>query len=152
MSTTLGDPTRHDRRTDVGRIRLERRARRRPDRRLDGARRGGGAILADRQALQTDRCLTYVNEDAAPFPDWVDPAWHHTAVGCLRCQHVCPENAAADLLVAPAEIFDEDESAPILTATPPHELALTTRDKLARCGLDYSPALIARNLHALIDR
>jgi epoxyqueuosine reductase len=109
-----------------------------------------GAIRADRFLLQTDRCLTSVNEDEAPFPDWVDPAWHHCAVGCLRCQQSCPENAVVDLLVAPAEVFDEDESAAILAATPGDGFATGTREKLDRCGLDYSPALIARNLRALI--
>jgi hypothetical protein len=29
------------------------------------------------------------------------------------------------------------------------ELPAATREKLERCGLDYSPTLIARNLHAL---
>jgi epoxyqueuosine reductase len=110
----------------------------------------GGAIRADRFLLQTDRCLTSVNEDEAPFPDWVDPAWHHCAVGCLRCQQACPENAVVDLRVEPAETFDEAESEAILAATPEDELAAETRGKLARCGLDYSPTLIARNLRALI--
>jgi epoxyqueuosine reductase len=109
-----------------------------------------GAISADRFLLQTDRCLTTVNEDEAPFPDWVDPAWHHCAVGCLRCQQACPENATVDLRVAPAEVFDEAESAAILAGTPGGEHVPETREKLERCGLDYSPALIARNLRALI--
>ena len=108
----------------------------------------GDAIRADRFLLQTDRCLTTVNEDEAPFPDWVDPAWHHAAVGCLRCQRSCPENAAVELQVAPAEVFDEEESTAILAASSAPNAE--TREKLARCGLDYSPALIARNLHALL--
>jgi epoxyqueuosine reductase len=110
----------------------------------------GGAIRPDRFLLQTDRCLTTVNEDEAPFPDWVDPAWHHCAVGCLRCQQACPENAGVELKVEPAEVFDEPETAAILTATPGSRLAAATREKLVRCGLDYSPVLIARNLHALL--
>lgn len=110
-----------------------------------------GAIRADRFLLQTDRCLTRVNEDEAPFPAWVDPAWHHCAVGCLRCQQACPENASVDLRIAPAEVFDEAESATILAGAPDGELTPETREKLARCGLDYSPSLIARNLRALID-
>ncbi|NLE22675.1 MAG: 4Fe-4S binding protein [Actinobacteria bacterium] len=111
-----------------------------------------GAIRADRFLLQTDRCLTGVNEDEAPFPDWVDPAWHHCAVGCLRCQQACPENAGVDLVVAPAEVFDDDETAAVLAATPAEELGAATRDKLCRCGLDYSPTLIARNLRVLLGR
>jgi epoxyqueuosine reductase len=110
----------------------------------------GGAIRPDRFLLQTDRCLTSVNEDEAPFPDWVDPAWHHCAVGCLRCQQVCPENSGVELQVAPAEVFDARETAAILAATPGAELAAATREKLGRCGLDYAPGLIARNLHALL--
>ena len=109
-----------------------------------------GAIRPDRFLLQTDRCLTTVNEDEAPFPDWVDPAWHHCAVGCLRCQQSCPENAAVELRIAPAETLDERETAAVLAATPGDELPAATREKLERCGLDYSPALIARNLHALL--
>jgi epoxyqueuosine reductase len=110
----------------------------------------GGAIRADRFLLQTDRCLTAVNEDEAPFPDWVDPSWHHCAVGCLRCQQTCPENAGVELRIAPAELFDELETAAILAATPGGELGDATREKLVRCGLDYAPGLIARNLHALL--
>jgi epoxyqueuosine reductase len=110
----------------------------------------GGAIRPDRFLLQTDRCLTSANEDEAPFPDWVDPSWHHCAVGCLRCQQSCPENACVELQIAPAEVFDEQETADILAAAPGTQLAPATREKLARCGLDYSPGLVARNLRALL--
>jgi len=109
-----------------------------------------GAIRADRFLLETERCLTFVNEDSAPFPDWVDPAWHTCAVGCLRCQLACPENAAVELTAEPPLEFDEQESAAILAATAGSELATTTRAKLRLCGLDYSPELIARNLRALL--
>jgi len=106
------------------------------------------AIRAERFLLQTDRCLTTHNESEDPFPAWVDPAWHHTAVGCLRCQQACPENAGVDLRVAEPEVFDEAETEAILAAS--DELAPETREKLARCGLDYSAALISRNLRALL--
>jgi len=109
-----------------------------------------GAIHADRFLLETDRCLTYVNEDRAPFPAWVDPAWHTCAVGCLRCQQACPENALVGLAIEPPEEFDERESAAILAATARSELAPATLAKLESCGLDYSPDLIARNLFALL--
>lgn len=109
-----------------------------------------GAIRADRFLLDTERCLTWVNEDRRPFPAWVEPAWHTCAVGCLRCQQACPENAAVDLVVAPAEVFDEAESEAILAATPATGLPDDTRARLKRCGLDYDPRLIARNLRALL--
>jgi len=109
-----------------------------------------GAIRADRFLLKTERCLTFVNEDRAPFPAWVDPAWHTCAVGCLRCQQVCPENAGVELAVEAPEVFDERESAAILAATAHSEHAPSTLAKLQSCGLDYSPDLIARNLLALL--
>ena len=108
-----------------------------------------GAIRGDRFLLQTERCLTYVNEDPEPFPAWVDPAWHVCAVGCLRCQQKCPENVAVGLTVDPPEVFDEDESAAILAADRA-TLAPATLAKLERCGLDYSAGLIARNLRAVL--
>ena len=110
----------------------------------------GGAIRGDRFLLQTDRCLTWVNEDEVAFPEWVDDAWHHCAVGCLRCQQACPENATVELRVSPPQVFDEAESAAILDATPPSGFSAATREKLATSGLDYSPALIARNVRALL--
>lgn len=109
-----------------------------------------GAIREDRFLLQAERCLTWVNEDADPFPDWVRPTWHTCAVGCLRCQQACPENAATDLVVAPPEMFDETESAAILAATPHADLPSATLAKLRRCGLDYAPSPMARNLHVLL--
>jgi epoxyqueuosine reductase len=108
------------------------------------------AIGADRFLLHTERCLTWVNEDEAPFPDWVDPAWHTCAVGCLRCQQVCPENAVVELTVAPPEEFDEEESRLILAASASSQHSPGTAAKLERCGLDYSPALVARNIAALL--
>ncbi len=110
-----------------------------------------GAIDGDRFLLHTERCLTYLNESVAPFPDWVRPEWHTCAVGCLRCQQVCPENIEPGLTVAPPEHFNERETAAILAADDHARLSQATRAKLKRCGLDYSAELIARNLQAMLD-
>jgi epoxyqueuosine reductase len=130
-----------------------------------------GAIAGDRFVLHTDRCLTWHNESDDPFPDWLDPAAHHCAVGCLRCQLVCPENVHVDLVQAAPEWFDEEETAAILAAEDlaaeggdsetgsaagnAHDewagLSVATREKLARCGLDYSPRVIARNIRVLLS-
>jgi epoxyqueuosine reductase len=109
-----------------------------------------GAIGAERFLLHTERCLTYHNERTAPFPEWIEPGWHHTAVGCLRCQRVCPVNAGHGPQEAPPERFDAQETAAILAATPSADLPERTRAKMRRCGLDYSAELIARNLRALL--
>lgn len=118
-----------------------------------------GAIDGDRFVLHTERCLTWHNEDDAPFPEWLDPSAHHCAVGCLRCQQACPENARAALVQAAPEWFDEQETAAILAAEDIADagdegrwagLPAATRAKLERCGLDYSPKIIARNVRALL--
>jgi len=108
-----------------------------------------GAIAGDRLLLHGERCLTYVNEDEAPFPGWVRPEWHACAVGCLRCQLACPENAGVGLVVAPPVELDEEETTAVLGAADAAGLSPGTRARLARCGLDYAPAPIARNLGAL---
>jgi len=118
-----------------------------------------GAIGGDRFVLHTERCLTWHNESDDPFPEWLDPAAHHCAVGCLRCQQACPENARAGLVQAAPEWFDERETAAILAAGDAGadsaggewaSVSDATREKLARCGLDYSPAMVARNIRALL--
>jgi epoxyqueuosine reductase len=108
-----------------------------------------GAIRADRFLLHTERCLTFLNESEQPFPAWVEPSWHTCAIGCIRCQQVCPENAAVELLVEPPPRFDEAETAAVLAG---EHTGLTepVREKLRRCGLDYSAPLIARNLRTLL--
>lgn len=110
-----------------------------------------GAIAADRFLLHTERCLTAHNESLDPFPAWIDPSWHQCAVGCLHCQRACPENVKPGLTVAAPEVFDEEETAAILAAAERTGLAATTVAKLASCGLDYSPQLIARNLRAVLN-
>lgn len=110
-----------------------------------------GAIRADRFLLHTERCLTLHNEETGPLPPWIDPAWHHAAVGCLRCQLACPENAAADLKVLPPERFDEEETEALLTGGAVEKRPAAMQARLRRCGLDYSPRLIARNLRLLLE-
>jgi epoxyqueuosine reductase len=110
----------------------------------------GGAITEQRLLLHTERCLTLHNEHTDPLPDWVTPEMHHTAVGCLRCQQACPVNKKAGLIVAEPEHFDEAETAAILAAEPAERRSPETTEKMARCGLDYDPALIARNLRLLL--
>lgn len=109
-----------------------------------------GAIAADRFLLHTERCLTTHNESLEPFPQWIDPTWHECAVGCLHCQRACPENVKPRLTVAAPEVFDADETAAILAAVERSERTAETTAKLASCGLDYSPQLIARNLRAAL--
>jgi epoxyqueuosine reductase len=112
-----------------------------------------GAVGGDRFLLHTERCLTLHNESRRPLPEWLDPSVHHCAVGCLRCQQACPENARVGLVEAEPEQFDDEETRSLLEADEGDDWSragAATREKLARCGLDYSPELIARNLRVLL--
>lgn len=108
------------------------------------------AVAGDRFLLHAERCLTHLNEGDAPFPNWVDPAWHECPVGCMKCQRVCPENARPGLRSQPPERFDEAETMLLLEGAPVEDRPAATHEKLARCGLDLAPELLARNLRVLL--
>jgi epoxyqueuosine reductase len=111
-----------------------------------------GAKGGSRFVLRADRCLTMINEDLDPIPSWVDPAWHSCAVGCLRCQQICPANARVELKVEEPVRFSAAESAAILAGDQAalNDAGAGVADRLAACGLDYGAGLIARNLHLLL--
>jgi epoxyqueuosine reductase len=112
-----------------------------------------GAITEERFLLNTTRCLTYANETEEPFPAWINPAWHHCLVGCLRCQSVCPENRALPKWVEIGAEFFEEETENLLQGITAERLPEVTREKLERLDLtEYCGMVLARNLEALLRR
>ncbi len=117
-----------------------------------------GAIGDDRFLLHGERCLTLHNESVRPFAEWIDPAWHHCLVGCLRCQRCCPEDVGRRDEVAETAAFDERETA-LLASGVDHDLLgrePRLRDKLGDLGLlgyddGFLGVALARNLRALLD-
>lgn len=108
-----------------------------------------GAILSSRFLLQADRCLTYFNENDVALPNWIDPAWHNSLIGCMACQSVCPENRTVRKRVEEKGEFDEEETALLLARTPLDSLPPVTASKLNALRLcDYQ--ILCRNLAALI--
>jgi epoxyqueuosine reductase len=78
------------------------------------------AIIPTRFLIDNERCLTYFNEAGREwnFPEWIDPASHHTLYGCLRCQMACPVNKPySNTVTAPVE-FTEEETAFLLEGRP----------------------------------
>lgn len=51
-----------------------------------------GAIQAGRFLIDDEKCLSYLNESAEPFPEWLPKTVHHCAYDCLKCQISCPMN------------------------------------------------------------
>lgn len=110
-----------------------------------------GAIDKNRFLVHAELCLSFHNEHAGNFPDFIDPSFHHCLFGCLKCQNACPENKRKPIWVKEKEYFYEYETSFILHNKPLNEMPLSTRQKLERLYLldDYS--LLSRNLYYCIN-
>jgi len=109
-----------------------------------------GAIVADRFLIHAERCLTFINEGTEEFPEWIDPAWHNSLIGCMRCQVVCPVNKRFIKWVEEGETFNETETALILNGVPPDHLPPETVHKLNRSYMVECLDVLPRNLRALM--
>jgi len=107
------------------------------------------AIVPERFLIHAERCITFFKEDTAEFPEWIEPAWHNSLIGCMRCQLVCPVNKRFIKWVEDGEDFDEAETQLILNGVPIDRIPAETVGKLNRCymmDLDVLP----RNLRVLL--
>jgi len=111
-----------------------------------------GAIAADRFLLHADRCLTYINENTGPWPDFVPTGAHHCLLGCLLCQRACPANSKLPL-ASTGVAFSREETEALLADTGDHVAPVWdgVREKLARLGQPYSEPVVGRNLRALVE-
>ena len=107
------------------------------------------AICQDRFLIRAENCLTFFNEGAEEFPEWVDPGWHNCIVGCMICQDVCPENKNNKDQIIEGRIFSEEETQMILDGVREECLSSETIEKLeALYMLEYYHVL-PRNLDLL---
>ena len=110
-----------------------------------------GAITEERVLIHAEKCLTYANENAGKWPDWVDSHAHNSLVGCLECQRMCPanpelpiENLGLYFSAAETQLLLSDEQ----TADDQAETAI--RFKLAWLGQQNIESVLGRNLKALL--
>jgi epoxyqueuosine reductase len=109
-----------------------------------------GAITKDRFLIRAERCLTYHNEAATDFPAWIDPAWHHCLIGCLRCQTVCPENKSLLGWFEDRAEFSETETNLMLQRVPLEQLPIETAAKLKSLKINEDYRLLCRNLSMIL--
>lgn len=109
-----------------------------------------GAIVPDRFLIHAERCITFLNEGPEDFPEWLDPAWHNSLVGCMKCQLVCPVNKRFAKWVEEGENFNEAETELILNGVPPDRLPPETAGKLNRSYMAEYLDVLPRNLRALM--
>jgi epoxyqueuosine reductase len=108
------------------------------------------AIVPDRFLIHAERCITFLNEWKEEFPEWIDPAWHNSLIGCMKCQLVCPVNKRFIKWVEEGEAFNETESELILNGVSLDQIPPKTAHKLSHgYMLDYLNVL-PRNLRALL--
>jgi epoxyqueuosine reductase len=108
------------------------------------------AIIPDRFLIHAERCLTFLNEGSERFPEWIDPAWHNSLVGCMKCQLVCPVNKRFAKWVEEGEAFSEAETESILNGVPLDRLPPETAHKLNRSYMLEYLDVLPRNLRALL--
>lgn len=105
-----------------------------------------GAIDESRFLLHAELCISFHNEHAGSFPDFIDSSFHHCLFGCLKCQNVCPENRHKSISIEEKEYFSEYETSFILNNKPLNEMPLSTRQKLESLNIIDDYPLLSRNL------
>jgi epoxyqueuosine reductase len=100
--------------------------------------------------IHAERCITFLNEGNGEFPEWVDPAWHNSLVGCMKCQLVCPVNKRLIKWVEEGEDFNEAETELILSGVPLDRIPSETAHKLKRCYMHEYLDVLPRNLRAFL--
>jgi len=103
-----------------------------------------GALSMNKELINSDICLTNINERDDGFPDWVRPEWHHVLAGCIKCQDVCPKNAPFLNNITELASFSEEETKAIMSGE-------ITEELLAPLKLGWMSKSIPRNLKALLE-
>ncbi|MDQ7816917.1 MAG: 4Fe-4S double cluster binding domain-containing protein [Melioribacteraceae bacterium] len=109
------------------------------------------AISKKRFFIEAEKCLTFLNERKDDFPDWVNPSWHNSLIGCMRCQLYCPANKKFRHLRDGIIEFDENETKLILNFTPFNSLSNSTKQKITHLNLQDDYDLLPRNLSVLLN-
>ena len=73
-----------------------------------------GAIDIGRRLINSDRCITVVNESSGEFPEWVKEDMHNSITGCTKCQDYCPYNAINKDNVVTGAVFEKKETLELL--------------------------------------
>jgi len=110
-----------------------------------------GAIREDRFLIDNERCLSYFNEAAEDFPEWIPLSAHHCLYDCLKCQINCPMNKKhVNNVIGPIK-FDEDETDILLAGSPFEAYPPDLKQKAKTLGLHQWPAGLPRNLRVLFE-
>ena len=111
-----------------------------------------GAISSDRFLAYAERCISFYNERAGDFPEWIKPSMHNALVGCLYCQRACPLNKPFVQWIEKKAEFSEEETRLLMEGAPQDKFAPSTVKKIEELDcLEYINVL-GRNLSALLRK
>jgi epoxyqueuosine reductase len=111
-----------------------------------------GAISGERFLINAERCLTAYTESDKGFPEWVDPNWQKSLLGCFACQQACPANQAFLGRVEFEIEFSEEDTRALLEKLPMEKLSEQTAGKIKQLGFDPFVGIFSANLKNLIER
>lgn len=111
-----------------------------------------GCIARERFLIHAESCLTYLNENAGEFPEWLEPKAHNAIVGCMSCQAGCPENRGFMKNMETIEGFDSGQTKMLLEGVPFGELPGELTAKLDRLCLSEYYDVLPRNLGVLVKK
>ena len=103
------------------------------------------AIASDRFQLYAERCLTFHNERADAFPQWLSASWHNCLVGCMICQRVCPGNRELLDFRQEALALSKEEVQLLLDGIPLEELPEDTRNRIHGVDMAWIMDVFPRN-------
>jgi epoxyqueuosine reductase len=98
-----------------------------------------GAIRENRFLIDNERCLSFFNENAGEFPEWLPVSVHHCVYDCLKCQINCPMNKDYVNNVIGPIAFSEDETHMLLSGSPFETFSPAFQQKSQLLGLDQWP-------------
>jgi epoxyqueuosine reductase len=105
----------------------------------------------DRFVIHADRCLTNLNENEAPIPDWVQPSWHNSLIGCMKCQEICPLDVKMKNQIVQVGTLTENEVQLFLNGAKKEQHTPNMAKILESIGMQDDLALMGRNLQLLIN-
>jgi len=108
-----------------------------------------GAIDREKTQIAADRCLTFYNERKDAIPEWIHHDWHHSLIGCIRCQEKCPANKGLWNRKKVAE-FSYDETRSLLKSTAFEDLDMALQNKLTELNLYRYFDVLSRNISLFI--
>jgi epoxyqueuosine reductase len=110
-----------------------------------------GAIQKNRFLIDNERCLSYWNESAEPFPEWIPKSAHHCVYDCIKCQVICPMNKDQIKNTVGSIQFTESETNMLLSGLHYEQQPVSLKQKVKYLGLHQWPDGISKNLKMLFE-